>query len=100
MPYEKPEVRDARDRVGKNLKLFYFSNAGIGRCVERATPSVILFLDDMLRDELERRNENRKARMVRNAGFPVCVFAIGNQQKYQKNSALFPKPQFTFFSTI
>lgn len=71
MPYEKPEVRDARDRVGKNLKLFYFSNAGIGRCVERATPSVILFLDDMLRDELERRNENRKARMVRNAGFPV-----------------------------
>ena len=53
MPYEKPEVRDARDRVGKNLKLFYFSNAGIGRCVERATPSVILFLDDMLRDELE-----------------------------------------------
>ena len=31
---------------------------------------------------------------------PVCVFAIGNQQKYQKNSALFPKPQFIFFSTI
>lgn len=30
----------------------------------------------------------------------MCVFAIGNQQKYQKNSALFPKPQFTFFSTI
>jgi len=30
----------------------------------------------------------------------TCVFAIGNQQKYQKNSALFPKPQFTFFSTI
>ena len=30
----------------------------------------------------------------------VCVFAIGNQQKYQKNSALFPKSQFTFFSTI
>ena len=29
-----------------------------------------------------------------------CVFAIGNQHKYQKNSALFPKPQFTFFSTI
>ena len=29
-----------------------------------------------------------------------CVFAIGNQQKYQKNSALFPKPQFIFFSTI
>lgn len=30
----------------------------------------------------------------------LCVFAIGNQQKYQKNSALFPKPQFIFFSTI
>lgn len=34
------------------------------------------------------------------AGLLACVFAIGNQQKYQKNSALFPKPQFTFFSTI
>ena len=32
--------------------------------------------------------------------FHKCVFAIGNQQKYQKNSALFPKPQFIFFSTI
>lgn len=32
--------------------------------------------------------------------FLLCVFAIGNQQKYQKNSALFPKPQFIFFSTI
>ena len=36
----------------------------------------------------------------RAAKWVQCVFAIGNQQKYQKNSALFPKPQFTFFSTI
>jgi hypothetical protein len=50
-------------------------------------------------DEME-REDGGQVSLRGDDGVHLCVFAIGNQQKYQKNSALFPKPQFTFFSTI
>lgn len=65
MPYEKPEVRDAKDRLRKNMKAFYFSNAAVEQCLSSATPSTVTFLDALLRDE------NKRARIVKGAGFPT-----------------------------
>ena len=87
MPYEKPEVRDAKDRLRKNMKAFYFSNAAVEQCLSSATPSIVTFLDALLRDELIRRDENKRARMVKGAGFPT----IKSLEDFDFSDVVFPE---------
>lgn len=60
----------ARERVRANLRKFYFSNEGIEQCLSQATPRIVSFLDRLMEDELERREANRRRRILRGAGFP------------------------------
>lgn len=60
-----------RDRMKNNLKKFYFSNDGIAELFNTASVGTLRYIDSFLLNELERREEARKARIVKAAGFPV-----------------------------
>lgn len=60
-----------RDRLRANLKKFYFSNGGIDELFETAPAGTLRFLDSLLVHELERREDARRSRIVKAAGFPV-----------------------------
>ncbi len=59
------------DRMKENLKKFYFSNGGIADLFGTASNSTLQYLDGFLMRELERRDETRKSRIIRSAGFPT-----------------------------
>ena len=72
MGYMSADERSVlRDRLRANLKKFYFSNGGIDELFETAPAGTLRFLDSLLVHELERREDARRSRIVKAAGFPV-----------------------------
>lgn len=59
-----------RDRMRENLKKFYFSNDGVTDLFESASNSTLQYIDGFLMRELERRDEARRSRIMKAAGFP------------------------------
>lgn len=59
------------DRMKENLKKFYFSNGGVADLFGTASNGTLQYLDGFLMRELERRDETRKSRIIRSAGFPT-----------------------------
>lgn len=72
MGYVKADERMAmNDRLRENLKKFFISNDGVSDLLHTASNSMLGYLDGFLARELERRNESRKRRIIKLAGFPV-----------------------------
>jgi len=65
------EKSQMEERLRINMKKFYFSNAAVSRIISEAPAGTLKDLDELLCWELENREDTRKLRYIKSAGFPT-----------------------------
>jgi DNA replication protein DnaC len=71
MGYISSVIRNEQaTRLRRNMKQFMMSSDAVDFCLNKAPAKTLDFIDDLFIRELGRRNENRKANMIKTAGFP------------------------------
>ena len=62
--------KNMEDRIRDNMRKFFFTKVGIDEFIENASMNFLSYMDNMLTDELHRRDVNKKASLLKHAGFP------------------------------
>lgn len=78
--------RPTEGELTAQMRKFFFSTESITEAMESGTPRQLEFLHRVLYGELQRRDDSRKTRMVKNAGFP----SIKNIEDYDFSNVSFP----------
>jgi DNA replication protein DnaC len=58
------------ERLRTNMRKFFITGAGIDSCLREAPPKALEYMDGFFQEEVRRRDEHKRAGMIRNAGFP------------------------------
>lgn len=72
--------------LADQMRKFFFSQEGVRYALETGTPRQLDFLERLLASELDRRDESRKTKMVKHAGFPN----IKSMEDYDFTNVRFP----------
>lgn len=88
MAYVSTQVRlEQTERIRKNMRRLFFSITTVESCLANASGKTLDYLDSLFAEEVERRDESKKASMVKNAGFP----SVKNIDDYDFSSVRFPR---------
>lgn len=63
--------KQLEESIGNSCKSLFFTSTITDFCTADATPEQLQFLDQALRQEVTQREENKRARLIKKAHFPV-----------------------------
>ena len=85
---KSPKEREATHReIGEYSKRLMLSSRVVDLCEQEAPPKHEEFLHRVLNDEIERREQNRKGRLLTKAGFPT----LKSFSEYEFTAIRFPQ---------
>ena len=94
------EQNDMISEIEVSIKKLFFTSAIPDMCREAGTPKQIEFLKDALLAELNKRDENRRIRLVKRARFPVYKTFEGYDYHYVQLPPAFSKEELEAVSFI
>ena len=94
------EQNDMISEIEVSIKKLFFTSAIPDMCREAGTPKQIEFLKDALLAELNKRDENRRIRLVKRARFPVYKTFEGYDYHYVQLPPVFSKEELEAVSFI